>query len=144
MELADSFEQTAQAMLLTRGDLIKVSRKTGQNIMVLRTLVQQNPEIRARYQELLAAEMQEKGLHIAERIIKMAELQEQAFGGMIEDPTTGDMVEHLQDPKMVIELSKEISRLISEGKGTNISTKAAVLLASKEDAKEILAGFLDS
>jgi hypothetical protein len=45
---------------------------------------------------------------------------------------------------MVIELSKEISRLISEGKGTNISTKAAVLLASKEDAKEILAGFLDS
>jgi|TARA_R110000744_G_scaffold323353_1_gene429239 hypothetical protein len=144
MELANSFEQTAQAMLLTRGDLIKVSRKTGQNIMVLRTLVQQNPEIRARYQELLAAEMQEKGLHIAERIIKMAELQEQAFGGMIEDPTTGDMVEHLQDPKMVIELSKEISRLISEGKGTNISTKAAVLLASKEDAKEILAGFLDS
>ena len=94
MELANSFEQTAQAMLLTRGDLIKVSRKTGQNIMVLRTLVQQNPEIRARYQELLAAEMQEKGLHIAERIIKMAELQEQAFGGMIEDPTTGDMVEH--------------------------------------------------
>jgi hypothetical protein len=144
MELANSFEQTAQAMLLTRGDLIKVSRKTGQNIMVLRTLVQQNPEIRARYQELLAAEMQEKGLHIAERIIKMAELQEQAFGGMIEDPTTGNMVEHLQDPKMVIELSKEISRLISEGKGTNISTKAAVLLASKEDAKEILAGFLDS
>ena len=144
MELADSFEQTAQAMLLTRGDLVKGSRKTGQNIMVLRTLVQQNPEIRARYQELLAAEMQEKGLHIAERIIKMAELQEQAFGGMIEDPTTGDMVEHLQDPKMVIELSKEISRLISEGKGTNISTKAAVLLASKEDAKEILAGFLDS
>mgnify|MGYP003639638965 FL=1 len=144
MELANSFEQTAQAMLLTRGDLIKVSRKTGQNIMVLRTLVQQNPEIRARYQELLAAEMQEKGLHIAERIIKMAELQEQAFGGMIEDPVTGVMVEHLQDPKMVIELSKEISRLISEGKGTNISTKAAVLLASKEDAKEILAGFLDS
>jgi hypothetical protein len=144
MELANSFEQTAQAMLLTRGDLVKVSRKTGQNIMVLRTLVQQNPEIRARYQELLAAEMQEKGLHIAERIIKMAELQEQAFGGMIEDPTTGNMVEHLQDPKMVIELSKEISRLISEGKGTNISTKAAVLLASKEDAKEILAGFLDS
>lgn len=144
MELADSFEQTAQAMLLTRGDLVKVSRKTGQNIMVLRTLVQQNPEIRNRYQELLAAEMQEKGLHIAERIIKMAELQEQAFGGMIEDPDTGEMVEHLQDPKMVIELSKEISRLISEGKGTNISTKAAVLLASKEDAREILAGFLDS
>jgi len=144
MELADSFEQTAQAMLLTRGDLVKVSRKTGQNIMVLRTLVQQNPEIRNRYQELLAAEMQEKGLHIAERIIKMAELQEQAFGGMIENPDTGEMVEHLQDPKMVIELSKEISRLISEGKGTNISTKAAVLLASKEDAREILAGFLDS
>lgn len=144
MELADSFEQTAQAMLLTRGDLVKVSRKTGQNIMVLRTLVQQNPEIRNRYQELLAEEMQEKGLHIAERIIKMAELQEQAFGGMIEDPDTGEIVEHLQDPKMVIDLSKEISRLISEGKGTNISTKAAVLLASKEDAREILAGFLDS
>ena len=144
--LSTEHELIAQAMLRTRGDLAKASRfdAVQYNAMALRQVVRDQPNIRIRYHELLAEEMQEKGLHIAERILKMAELQEKAFGGEFTDPETGNTEEHLQDPKMAIELSKEISRLISEGKGTNISTKAAVLLASKEDAKEILAGFLDS
>jgi hypothetical protein len=90
--------------------------------------------------------MQEKGLHIAERILKMAELQERAFGGEFEYVDDDGEVRTQfvpSDPKMVIELSKEISRLIAEGKGTNISAKTAILLASKEDAKEILENFLN-
>jgi len=143
-------ELIAQAMLATRGDLAKASRfdQVAMNAMALRKEVQNNPGIRVRYHELLAQEMQEKGLHIAERILKMAELQEQAFGGEYEytDPDTGvvSIREHLQDPKMAIELSKEISRLILEGKGQNLTSKVAVLLANKEDAKELLAGFLNS
>lgn len=143
-------EAIAYAMLETRGDLAKASRLDiiPHNAMALRVLVQKRPEIRAKYHELLSQELQEKGLHIVERILKMAELQEQAFGGEYEvtNPDTG-MVEirhHIQDPKMAIELSKEISRLIAEGKGTSVSATAAVLLASKEDAKEILGKFLDS
>ena len=115
--------------------------------MALRLEVQQNPAIRTRYQELLAFEMQEKGLHIAERILAMAELQEQALGGEYEHTEEDGSVvirTHLQDPKMAIELSKEISRLIAEGKGANMSANSAILIASKEDAREILARFLDS
>ena len=143
-------ELIAQAMLQTRGDLAKASRfdAVAMNAMALRREVKENPVIRNRYHELLAEEMQEKGLHIAERILKMAELQEQAFGGEYEytDPDTGlvETRQHMQDPKMAIELSKEISRLISEGKGQNLGGKMALVLASKEDAKELLAGFLDS
>ena len=48
------------------------------------------------------------------------------------------------DPKMVIELSKEISRLIAEGKNQNMSAKNTLVLASKEDAKELLEAFLNS
>jgi len=144
--VSSKHEIIAQAMLATRGNLSKASRfdQVGMNAMALRAEVQANPDIRARYHELLAIEMQESGLHIAERILKMAEMQEQAFGGSITDPITGEVVEHMQDPKMAIELSREISRLISEGKGINMSDKSAVILASKEDAREILAGFLDS
>ena len=144
--VSNKHEIIAQAMLATRGNLSKASRfdQVGLNAMALRAEVQDHPEIRARYHELLAQEMQESGLHIAERILKMAEMQEQAFGGSVMNPETGEMVEHMQDPKMAIELSKEISRLIAEGKGLNISDKSAVMLVSKEDAKEILAGFLDS
>jgi uncharacterized membrane-anchored protein YjiN (DUF445 family) len=141
-------ELIAQAMLMTRGDLAKASRLDSilHNAMELRKVVQEQPQIRARYHELLAQEMQEKGLHIAERILKMAELQEQAFGGIVEyeDELTGETKERIipADPKTAIELSKEISRLIQEGKGTNMSAKSAVILASKEDAKEILNNFL--
>lgn len=148
--LSRDHENIAQAMLVTRGDLAKASRMDSvyMNAMALRVEVQANPAIRARYHELLAFEMQEKGLHIAERILKMAELQSQAFGAEYEqiNPDTGlvELRQHLQDPKMAIELSKEISRLIAEGKGQNMSAKSAVILASKEDAKEILAAFLDS
>ena len=148
--LSHEHEMIAQAMLQTRGDLAKASRfdQVGMNAMALRKEVQGHPPIRARYHDLLAMEMQEKGLHIAERILKMAELQEQALGCEYEydNPETG-VVEtrtHLQDPKMAIELSKEISRLIAEGKGQNMSSKSAELLASREDAKEYLNRFLDS
>ena len=142
-------ELIAQAMKQTRGDLSKASRfdQVEHNAMSLRRLVAERPEIRARYHELLAEEMQEKGLHIAERILNMADLQNAAFGGEYTEvnPLTGkaENKKHNPDPKMAIELSKEISRLIAEGKGTNMSGKSAVILASKEDAKEILAGFLE-
>lgn len=147
--LSDEYEIIAQAMLLTRGDLGKASRldSIDHNAMSLRALVKDNPEIRQRYHNLLADELQEKGLHIAERILKMVELQEQAFGGEVEVLNEMGEMETVPipaDPKMVIELSKEISRLISEGKGQAMSAKSTVVLASKEDAKEILSKFLES
>jgi len=138
-------ELIAQAMLATRGNLASASRfdSIQYNAMALRNIVKDNPSIRRRYHELLADEMQEKGLHIAERILKMAELQDRAFGGDYEDDD-GVIRQHHVDPKTAIDISKEISRLIAEGKGQNMSAKAAVVIASKEDAKELLAGFLDS
>jgi hypothetical protein len=147
--ISDEFELIAQAMLMTRGDLAKASRldSVDYNAMSLRALVKDKPEIRQRYHELLADELQEKGLHVAERILKMAELQEQAFGGTMEIMNELGAMEEVPipaDPKMVIELSKEISRLIAEGKQQNMSAKSTVILASKEDAKEILASFLNS
>lgn len=140
------FEIIAQAMLVHRGDLAKASRldSVQHNAMSLRAVVRDNPEIRQRYHFLLAEEMQEKGLHIAERILKMAELQEQAFGGGTYTDADGEEQTLPADPKTVIEISKEISRLIAEGKGQNMSHRAAVMIASKEDAAELLAGFLNS
>jgi hypothetical protein len=142
--ISHEFELIAQAMLQTRGDLAKASRfgTVDHNAMSLRAVVKNNPEIRQRYHELLAQEMQEKGLHIAERILKMAELQEQAFGGEME--MDGEIIPIPADPKMVIELSKEISRLIAEGKGQPMSAKNTMVLASKEDAKDLLEAFLNS
>lgn len=147
-QLSHDDELIAQAMLMTRGDLAKASRldSVPMNAMALRARVTSMPGIRVRYHELLAQEMQEKGLHIAERILKMAELQERAFGGEFEYVgEDGELKMQFipPDPKTAIDLSKEISRLISEGKGANISAKSAVLLASKEDAKEILENFLN-
>ncbi len=86
-KMPNEFELIAEAMLITRGDLAKASRldTVDHNAMSLRKVVKDNPEIRARYMVLLSEEMQEKGLHIAERILKMAELQEQAFGQTIMD-----------------------------------------------------------
>ena len=59
-------------MLKTRGDLAKASRfdSVDYNAMALRAVVKDNPEIRQRYHELLAAEMQEKGLHIGGTYLK--------------------------------------------------------------------------
>jgi len=147
--ITDDFEAIAQAMLITRGDIAKASRldTVGHNAMALRAVVKDNPAIRQRYHELLAEEMQDKGLHIAERILKMAELQEAAFGGEMEIANADGEVEVMPlpaDPKMVIELSKEISRLIAEGKTQSMSAKSTMILASKEDAKEILLAFLNS
>ena len=143
-DLSEEFELIANAMLATRGNLAKASRldTVPYNAMQLRNVVKSNPEIRKRYHDLLADELQEKGLHISERILKMAELQEKAMG--CTQIIDGEPIEIPADPKMVIELSKEISRLIAEGRGQNVSAKSAVVLASKEDAKEILAKMLNS
>ena len=134
--LKRDIEIVAQAMLQTRGDIAKASRfdQVPFNAMTLRNFVKSNPDVRKRYQELLAEELEFKSLHIAERILKMAELQEQAFGDFDNDIPP--------DPKMAIELSKEISRLIAEAKDTHISNKSAIVITSKQDAKEILKNFL--
>ncbi len=143
--ISHEHELIAQAMLLTRGDLAKASRldSVDYNAMSLRAVVKDNAHIRVRYHELLAEEMQEKGLHIAERILKMAELQEAAFGQTIID-SEGEKLDIPADPKTVIELSKEISRLIAEGRNQNMSAKSTIVLASKEDGKELLESFLNS
>jgi GTPase SAR1 family protein len=145
LDLTTEHEAIAQAMLETRGDLAKASRfdTVEHNAMSLRTVVKNNPNIRQRYHELLADEMQEKSLHIAERILKMAELQEDAFGHTITD-CDGVEIDIPADPNTAIKLSQEISRLIAEGKGTPMSGKTTLVLASAQDAKELLASFLDS
>ena len=139
------FELIAQAMLQSRGDLAKASRldTVNHNAMSLRAVVKGNPEIRARYHELLAEEMQEKGLHIAERIRKMAELQDQAYGQIIKD-SEGNELEIPADPNTVVKLSVEISRLIAEGKTSTMSVKNTLIIASAQDAKELLESFLKS
>tara|TARA_R110000850_G_scaffold43494_5_gene110977 strand:- start:5457 stop:5903 length:447 start_codon:yes stop_codon:yes gene_type:complete len=143
--LSNEFELIAQAMLSTRGDLGKASRldTVEYNAMSLRAVVKSNPNIRARYHELLADEMQEKGLHIAERILKMAELQEQAYGYTIKD-SEGEEIEVPADPTTIIKVSQEISRLIAEGKNSPMSAKNTLILASTQDAKELLEAFLNS
>ena len=144
--LSHDNELIAQAMLVHRGDLAKASRmdSVDHNAMSLRAVVKADPAIRARYHELLAEEMQEKGLHIAERILRMAELQEQAYGTTINGEDGEDDIEVPADVKTVIELSKEISRLIAEGKKQPMSAKSTLIIASKADAKELLESFLDS
>lgn len=142
-------EAIANAMVETRGDLAKASRSDtiNYNAMALRAIVRENPAIRRRYHELLAEVLQEKGVHIAERILTMVSLQEKAMGGeteIVNELGQKEVIDMPADTKMVIELSKEISRLIAEGKGQSMSAKATVLIASKEDAQEILAAFLDS
>ena len=134
--VADEIENIAEAMKECRGDLGKASRSASvpYNAMQLRHVVRENPDIRRRYHALLAEELQEKGLHIAERILQMVALQEYAMGDADEGIPP--------DPAQVINLSREISRLIAEGKGQNMSSKAAVLISSKEDAAELLATFL--
>jgi hypothetical protein len=149
IEISYEFELIAQAMVQTRGDLSKASRfdSVNYNAMSLRAVVKANPEIRGRYHVLLAEEMQEKGLHIAERILNMASLQEDAMGGKVMITNEAGKEEEVDVPvdvKTVIELSKEISRLIAEGKGQPMSAKSTIVLASKEDAKDLLESFLSS
>ena len=146
--LSHEHELIAQAMLQTRGDVAKASRydTVEHNAMSLRAEIKNNPAIRSRYHELLASELESSGLHITERILKMADLQEQAMGCtmMVEGPDGPEAMDMPADPATVINLSKEISRLIAEGKNQNISGKAGIMLVSKEDAKELLEDFLNS
>ena len=146
VELSQEYEYIAEAMLETRGNLKEASRNPNVdlNAMALRAVVKDNPSIRQRYQELLAEEMQDKGLHIAERIMKMAELQEEAYDGGSFMDVNGEEQSCPPDINSIINLSKEISRLIAEGKGAPMSNNAMVVIASKEDATELLAGFLSS
>lgn len=145
IEISNEFVAIAEAMRDVRGDLAKASRSklVNHNAMALRRIVKDNPIIRRHYHVLLAEEMQEKGLHIAERILAMVELQGQAMGHTVKDMNGGD-IDIPADINQVIALSKEISRLIAEGKGQSMSTKQTLLIASKEDAQEILAAFLNS
>lgn len=142
-------EAIAVAMVETRGDIAKASRSSTiqYNAMALRAVVRENPDIRKRYHELLTTELQESGLHIAERILDMVALQKQHMGGpmeIINEAGEKEIIDMPADTKMVIELSKEISRLIAEGKGQNMSARNAQLIASKEDALELLKSFLES
>ena len=126
----------AEAMLNNSGDLVAVSRdpRIHMGIMELRQYVRSNPEVRIAYHQLLAESLQDAGLHTAERVLKLVELQKEAYG----DQDNGIP----SDPKMAIELSKEISRLIAESQITNVSSSTAILIASKEDAAGILKDFL--
>lgn len=146
--LSHEHELIAQAMLQARGNVAKASRydTVEHNAMSLRAEIKNNPAIRARYQQLLASELEASGLHITERILKLADLQEQAMGCtmMVEGPDGPMEMDMPSDPAVVINLSKEISRLIAEGKNQNISGKAGMMLVSKEDAKELLEEFLNS
>ena len=143
--LPHDHELIAQAMKETRGDLAKASRydSIDHNAMSLRAEVKSNPAIRVRYHELLAEELMESGLHVAERILQMVELQKQAMGMTVID-SEGEELTMPSDPATVINLSKEISRLILEGKQQNMSAKATKSLTSKEDARELLEAFLGS
>ena len=135
---ATDIELIATAMLAEHGDLAKASRHDTvmYNAMALRKLVASEPAIRSRYQELLAEELESSGLHIAERILVIKKLQDIAFG---------DLEKMIPpDPKVILDCSKEISRLIAESKGVNISGKSAIAIVSKEDASEILGAFLES
>jgi len=131
-------EDIAQSMLMTKGNLTEVSRlpTTQMNAMKLRQFVASNPSVRLRYHELLSEQLQESGLLMAERILEMSTLQQKAYGDIENDIPS--------DPKMAIELSKEISRLIHESKNTNVSRDAAVMIVSKESAKELLEHYLSS
>ena len=65
------------------------------------------------------------------------------YSAIVEGPEGSMEVDVPADPKIYIELSKEISRLIAESKGQNITGKAAVIIASKENAADILDKFLN-
>lgn len=126
----------AERMYYHKGNLVEVSKdpNTTMGLMQLRQYVRANPKVRIAYHQMLAEALQDAGLHTAERILKLAELQKDAYGDQdLNIPA---------DPRMVIDLSKEISRLISESRETSISTTTAVLVASKEDAAGILKEFL--
>ena len=126
----------AERMLEHKGDLALVSRDPGtpMGLMQLRQYVRSHPEVRIAYHNMLAQALQESGLHAAERILKLADMQKHAYGDAENNIPA--------DPRMVIEISKEISRIILEAKGSSISSKTAVLIASKEDAAGILREFL--
>ena len=131
-------EELAELMVVYRGNLNKVSRDSACPLSVqkLRRHIQATPDIRGRYQQLLTESLQEAGLHISERILKMTDMQEEAYGDIDNDIPA--------DPKLVIEISKHISDLIKESRGLNVDATSAVLLTSKESVQGLLEQFLKS
>jgi hypothetical protein len=80
-------------------------------------------------------------------VAEVADLKSQTLGGPMEivnEAGEKEIIDMPADIKSYIEVSKELSRLIAEGKNQNMSAKAVVVLSSKEDAQEILEGFLNS
>ena len=79
---SNELENIATLMVTHTGNLAKVSRDSSipYNAMALRNLVSKEPAIRRRYQQLLSESLQEAGLHIAERILAIKEMQDNAFG----------------------------------------------------------------
>jgi len=141
--LSQEHENIAKAMLETNGDISKASRSNlvNMNAMQLRNEVAKYPQIRVRYFELLAGSAQELGLHIMERIVEMRKLQMQALGHTIVDED-GEEFDVPPDPKVFIECSKELSRLIAEGRLQNMSANEVEKMAAKLDGREILESLL--
>lgn len=133
---SDLNRQLPALMVTHSGDVSKISRlpDVGMNAMELRRYVAATPSIRRDYHRLLAEELQDYQLHIAERILNMAKLQQKAFGDAEKDIPP--------DPKMAIELSKEISRLLTEARGSHMNPENAKIIASKEDIEAVLERFL--
>lgn len=131
-------EKIANAMVENKGNLILVSRSPEiiMNAMQLRLFVSSNPSVRERYSALLIEELKESGLHVVERILSMNKMLINSYGDVENDI--------LPNPKEAVELSKEISRLIEEGKTANISGKYAKEIISKEGAFELLEKYLIS
>lgn len=132
------FTDIAELMAEFNGDLVAVSRdpRTEHNAMSLRNFVSSNPMVRTEYNRILSEKLQNSGLQISERILKMVKLQDYAFGNKEENIPP--------NIPYAISVSREISALIKEGKNQNVSGKAAVMLVSKEDASELLQAFIDS
>lgn len=136
-------ETLAGLMVEYNGNLKLVSRAHPEhNLMSLKQAMVNDPRIRMRYTELLAEKLNESGLHITERILQMVELQEIALGRSTDED--GNDIQLLPDVNAAIAISKEISRLIAEAKGQNVTGQAAIILVSKEGAADILSSFLDS
>lgn len=138
IQIDSAGEKLAQLMVEHNGDLKKVTRDptNNMNMAQVRLALTNDPAIRPRYSQLLAEKLECAGLGSAERVLKLVELQDIAMG----DEEKG----YLPDINGYIAVSKEISRVIAEAKGQQVVGDNAIIMVSKEGAKELLLGFLSS
>lgn len=138
IQIDSAGEKLAQLMVEHNGDLKKVTRDPANNMNMaqVRLALTNDPAIRPRYSQLLAEKLECAGLGSAERVLKLVELQDIAMG----DEEKG----YLPDINGYIAVSKEISRVIAEAKGQQVVGDNAIIMVSKEGAKELLLGFLSS